>query len=170
MTGKRILAVFALVVGVSLLGTGLVFATDVGDSVADAALGEEQVAPYEPAPGERGNSETAANRTYDFSIESIEECGTTCRDVTAALTNTGDVARSDVVVETRIYADDDLLWRGNATAGSLAVNETYESSARVDLGYRDSATVKRNDGYVTIQTIVHSAEGRKLYEERRQVA
>lgn len=90
--------------------------------------------------------------------------------MTAALANRGSVARSEVVVETRIYADDDLLWRENATVGRLAAGERYETTERVELGYRDAATIKRNGGYVTIQTVVHSAEGRIVYEERRTVA
>lgn len=170
MNRKTTLAVFAGILAVSLLGTGLVFATDAGDSFADAVTGADTTTPYEPAPDERGDDESPENRTYAFTIDRIEDCGTTCRDVTASLTNTGTVARSDVVVETRIYAADDLLWRGNASAGRLPVGATYETTERVELGVRDAAAIKRNDGYITIQTVVHSAEGRKVYQERQQVA
>ncbi|PSP97302.1 hypothetical protein BRC94_10565 [Halobacteriales archaeon QS_5_70_17] len=162
-----------MVVGAAVLGTGVVFGTDFGSDTADSALGEENPTPYESdeesSDGADGESDES-NQQYRFTVDQIEKCGETCRDVTATLENTGEEPRSDVVVETRIYADSDLLWQGNSTAGDLPPGESYTTTERVELGYRDAMAVERNDGYITIQTIVHSAEGRKVYEERRKVA
>jgi hypothetical protein len=162
MPRRHTLLAVAGVLLVALSGSGLLLGTDAGDDLLDAALGAENPPPVDAdavEPGERG--------PYDVTVERMEECGTTCRDVTARLTNTGDRDRRDVVVETRLYA---LLWRGNATVGRLAVGETHDQTERVDLGYRDALAVERNDGVVTVQTIVHSATGRTVFEERRTVA
>ena len=163
MKFKRPIAVLLAVVVVSLLSTGLVFATDAGDDFADMALQTENPTPYEPT------ANASTDEQYEFRIKSISECGTTCRDVTASLRNTGDVSLTNVVVETRLYAKNDLLWRGNSTVGALPIDESYTATERVELGFRDAADIQRNDGYVTIQTIIHTDEGRTVYQERRKV-
>lgn len=173
MARHRTIAILAVVLGAAVLGTGVVLGTDFGSDAADRALGEENQTPYESDEGSTDGADEESdesNQQYRFTVDKIEKCGETCRDVTATLENTGEEPRTGVVVETRIYADDDLLWRGNSTAGDLSPGESYTTTERVKLGYSDAMAVKRNDGYITIQTIVHSEEGRKVYEERRKVA
>lgn len=106
---------------------------------------------------------------FDSEIESIERCGTTCRDVTATLTNTGGAPAENVVVETNVYADDRLLWEGRTDVGTLAAGESYTETRRIELGYADAYAVEQNDGWVTIETIVRFDGGTMTLTERRQV-
>jgi hypothetical protein len=171
MTRNGTLAVLLLVVVAGV--TGFVFATDAGSDVADAALGEQNPTPYQSEEGsmnDSGGPSAESSSQYRFTIDDIEKCGETCRDVTATLTNVGEEPRSEVVVETRIYAEDDLLWQGNSSAGDISPGESYTTTERVELSYRDGMAIKRNDGYITIQTVVHSEQGREIHQERRKVA
>lgn len=115
-------------------------------------------------------TETADPSGYDFTIEQVEKCGTTCRDVTARLANAGATERTDVRVTTRVYADEGLLWTGNETVGALAPGEAHTSTKRVDVGLSGGMKIQNNDGYVTIVTVVRSDEGTTRFSERRKVA
>lgn len=107
---------------------------------------------------------------YAFTIEKIEKCGDTCRDVTARLANTGQETRQNVRVTTKVYADGDLLWTGNESVGTLQPDESHTSTKRVKLSYWEAMKIKNNDGYVTIVTVVRSDSGTTRFEERRKVA
>ncbi|WP_129114531.1 hypothetical protein [Halegenticoccus tardaugens] len=118
-----------------------------------------------------GSGETADgdDKRFRFAVERIEECGTTCRDVTVVVTNTGDRVDSEVVVVSRISADGDELWRGQETVDSMDRDERVTRTERVDLGYADAYKVQRNDGYVTIDTTIRWAGGEETFTERRKV-
>ena len=113
---------------------------------------------------------TATAPNYDFTIERVEECGTTCRDVTARLANAGAATRRNVRVTTKVYADGDLLWRGNETVGALAPGEAHTSTKRVKLGFSGAMKIRNNGGYVTIVTVVESDGGTTRFSDRRKVA
>jgi hypothetical protein len=139
-----------------------------------AADGSDDSSGDDSSGSDGGSSaETTTDSTstpYRFEIVNIEECGDTCRDVTATLTNTGQETRQNVRVTTEVYADDDLLWTGNETVGTLEPDESHTSTKRVKLSYWDGVKIKNNDGYVTIVTIIHSDSGTVRFEERRKVA
>lgn len=107
---------------------------------------------------------------YFLTIKDIEQCGNTCRDVTATLKNTGDENRQNVHVETKVYAGDDKIWSGEETVGTLEAGGTHTSTKRVKVGYIGGAKIKNNGGYVTIVTIVTSDSGTTKFSERRKVA
>ncbi|WP_137283953.1 hypothetical protein [Halorussus salinisoli] len=113
---------------------------------------------------------TTSDSNYAFSILSVEKCGDTCRDVTARLTNTEATARENVDVTTKMYADDELLWSGNETVGTLAAGENHTSTKRVDVGFSGGLAINANDGYATIVTVVESDSGTERFSERRKVA
>lgn len=115
-------------------------------------------------------SASGGNDEYDFVIENVEECGNTCRDVTATLANTGGETHRNVRVTTKVYADGDLLWTGNETVGRLDASESHTSTKRVNVGFAGGMKIKSNDGYVTIVTVVESASGTTRFEDRRKVA
>ncbi|WP_135829604.1 hypothetical protein [Halorussus halobius] len=136
-----------------------------------AGAGTDGTGTADDAPA--GDAETrtpGSDSRYDFAIQRVESCGTTCRNVTARLSNEGSEPREDVRVTTAIYAEDDLLWRGNETVSRLAGGETYTSTRQVTLGLGEAATIQGNDGYVTIVTLVRSPDGVVRFEDRRQVA
>jgi hypothetical protein len=107
---------------------------------------------------------------FGFTIDSIENCGNTCRDVTATLTNRQDGAVSDVDVTTRIYVKEDKIWQGSEDVGRLAAGESSTTTKRVEIGYFDAAKIKNNDGYITVETTVQSSAGTYTFSGRRQVA
>ncbi|WP_158055320.1 FxLYD domain-containing protein [Halorussus halophilus] len=123
--------------------------------------------------GDSGGSSSGSDSTdtgYFLTIDNIEKCGSTCRDVTATLKNTGDQRRENVHVTTKVYADDDKIWTGEESVGTLEAGGTHTSTKRVKVGYIGGAKIKNNDGYVTIVTIVESDSGTTKFSERRKVA
>ena len=121
-------------------------------------------------------SETAApvsGPRVAFSVDRIETCGRTCRDVTSTLGVEG-AAASNVTVTTRIYAgsgtDGDVVWRGRERVGDLAAGESYTTTERVDLSVADALAVEGAGGRVTVETTVRSAERTATFTRRRDVS
>lgn len=145
-----------------------------GDGTTTAADGSDDSSGDDSSgsDGDGSSDETtdSTSTPYRFDIVNIEKCGDTCRDVTATLANTGQETRQNVRVTTEVYADDDLLWTGNETVGTLEPEESHTSTKRVKLSYWDGIKIKNNDGYVTIVTVVRSDSGTVRFEERRKVA
>ncbi len=182
-------AVVVVVVLVGVVGAGVLFAggadlggddAGAGDSTATQSPTPAQSATDTPTPAtdaadesDRENDATATttmSSEYAFTIESIEECGSTCRDVTARLTNSGDEPREEVRVATAMLVDGEVLWSGNESVGTLEPGESHVSTERVNVGFTGGMQISANDGYVTIVTVVHSASGETRFAERRKVA
>lgn len=166
----------AAAVALAVVGAGAVF---VGGLPLDGGTGPPGGGgPSDDGSGPSGGgdepsgSPTASGGTgaYDFAIERIERCGTTCREVTAALANAGDRPRRNVRVTTRVYADGDLLWEGDESVGHLEPGESHTTAKRVNVGLAGGVKIRANGGYVTIVTVVESAGGSARFEQRRKVA
>lgn len=106
---------------------------------------------------------------FDLTEYEIVECGRTCRDATAELTNEGDDDATDVVVSVTVSADGTEVWENEDEVGTLEAGETVSREERVDLGFRDAARVRANDGYVDVRTVVESAEAEAEFETERNV-
>lgn len=127
-----------------------------------------------------GDETVAATATpgspFAFTIDDIEECGLTCRDVTATLYNTQDEAATGVTVFSRIYAgqdstaESDLLWQGKEPVGTLEAGATYTSTRRVELSLGDATAIEGAGGWVTIVTTVQSDERTVTFRDDEQVA
>lgn len=150
---------------------------------ADGPTSGDSTAPDSGETGPSGDGESSSdtetnttadmtdtNASFAFGIDAIEECGTTCRDVTATLSNDGDGDAANVTVTTNIYADGDLIWEGQETVGDLAAGEAFSSTQRVELGYAEALAIENNDGWITVETIVTFDDGREVFVEERQVA
>lgn len=129
------------------------------------------------AGGDAGRSGENTTRTatpepapFGFQIDSIEECGTTCRDVTATLTNQRESPATDVTATTRIYVENDEIWQGSEDIGRLDAGESVTTTKRVEIGYFDAAKIQSNGGYVTVETTITTAEGSYTFSGRRKVA
>ncbi|MFB6119158.1 hypothetical protein [Halosegnis sp.] len=183
MNGKLIggLAVVVLVapVGAGALATGFGPAPG-GDSGTPAPTPVSTGTVYDGDGGgsDGGGSDTTATQApppFDFTIDSIEKCGQTCRDVTATLSNQQSTAASGVTVYTQIYAgnttdSDDRVWSGTEDVGALAANDSYTSTNRVELSLTEANKVQNNDGWITIVTTVESDDTTITFTERRDVA
>ncbi len=175
-----------MVAAVALVGGGVLFVSggpgqtpgSAGDGATTATTVEETNGKTTHADGS-GSSGGASDETtkvstpspgYKFTIENIEKCGNTCRDVTARLTNAGGEERRSVRVTTKMYAGDSLIWSGNETVGTLDAGESHVSTRRVKVGFSGGMAISANDGYVTIVTIIGSESGTTRFSERRKVA
>lgn len=110
---------------------------------------------------------------FGFVIESVEECGTTCRNVTSTLTNQQDSTAEGITVYSRIFAgqgtDGEEVWRGEEPVGTLGPGESYTTTRQVELSVQEGLAVQNEDGWITIQTTVET-EGRTVtFTEQRQV-
>ncbi|MFC6726122.1 hypothetical protein ACFQE1_17485, partial [Halobium palmae] len=108
--------------------------------------------------------------SFLFTVDRVENCGTTCRDVTVSVRNRGGTAAENVGVDVRLLAGGDELWSGSRSFESVAAGETKTRTERVKLGYFEGAKIKANDGYVTIETTIDWDGGRETFSERRKVA
>ncbi len=111
---------------------------------------------------------------FDFTIDTIEECGQTCRDVTSTLTNQQDTTAENVTVYTRIVAgqgtDGDEVWRGTEDVGTLPAGDSYTTTRQVELSYADALKIENEGGWITVQTTVETADGTVTFTDERQVA
>lgn len=117
---------------------------------------------------------TPVDQPFAVVIDGVEECGTTCRDVTVSLTNQQAEPAGDVVVYSRVFAGNstagsDLVYRGEESVGTLGAGETYTTTERVELSYGDAYAIDQADGWVTIQTTVETADRTVTFTERRDV-
>ncbi len=89
--------------------------------------------------GDTGDSDGGAASTppFAFTVDSIEECGQTCRDVTSTLTNQQNSTADDITVDTRFRresTDGDVVWAG-AERRDLEAGGSYTTTRRVELSY-----------------------------------
>jgi hypothetical protein len=176
----KLLAV-AGVVALGLVGVASAFVVGIGPVPGDTSGDDIDSSPRAtstPTPTHDGTTEPAQTATtstepFAFSIDRIEECGRTCRDVTSTLTNQQETTSDDVTVYTRIYVgkdtDGDVAWQGTETVGSLAAGESHTVTRRVELSYSDAIAVEQNDGWVTVQTTVQTGDRIVMYTDQRQV-
>jgi len=117
--------------------------------------------------------ETKRAPPFAFTVDEIESCGRTCRDVTSTLTNRQDRTAEDVAVTTRIYAGNDTdgepVWSGTEPVGTLDAGDAYTATRRVELSYRDGFAVQRAGGWITVRTTVTTADRTVTLTDRRNV-
>lgn len=178
--GVAALALLAVVAGATALGVGP-FGTADAPSVNEPGIstanstGTGTDAGDAGGAGDGGGGDAGPNdpdhvRPFAVVVESVDECGRTCRDVTASLTNDGGNPRSNVTATTQIVAGEETVWEGSQEIGTLGPDETATRTARVEIGLVDAARIERNDGVVTIVTVVRWDGGSATYRERRTVA
>jgi len=160
--------------GITYLSTGQQPAVDVGDvdsdgeSESNGAVDREST---EPAYDQR----TATEPAFAFSVADVERCGSTCREVTATVTNSGNETATDVRASTSLYAGENStdsearIWEETETIGTLESGASSTTTERIELSFRDAATIQENDGWITIQTTVESAEHTTTFQRTRQV-
>lgn len=122
-----------------------------------------------------GGTQATSSPPFTFAIDRIENCGTTCRDVTVTLNNEQSTSASDVTVYTRIYAgnttdEDAIVWQGKEAVGAMDANSSVTRTQRVSLTYGEAYTVQQHDGWITVVTTVQSANETVTFQERRDVA
>ena len=113
---------------------------------------------------------------FSFVIDDIEECGQTCRDVTATLDNNQNETATNVTVYIRIFAGedntdtDDVVWEGTEDAGTMEGGANHTTTERVELSLQDARKIDREDGWITVLTTVESDETTVTFRSSEQVA
>jgi hypothetical protein len=179
---RRLLSV-AVVVAVVLVAGAFVLPDGptpgvTGETPADAAGdggdgGSEGSASTPQITVSGGTGTATATEPFGFTIEEIEQCGNTCRDVTSTVTNQQSTDAADVDVTTDIYAGNetsgDPIWNGQESVGTLPAGESYTATKRVDLGMSDALAIERNDGWITIETTIESDSKTMTVVQHRDV-
>lgn len=151
------------------------FPTATPASPDEGAASSTGVADTTAAPGTATTTPTPIPRpSFAFTIERVEECGSTCRDVTTTLRNEGDAEATGVVVYTRVFVgkgtDGDVVWTGRERVGTLAVGASHTATRRVELSFSEGLAIQRADGWITVQTTVQSDQRTVTYTDPRDVA
>jgi hypothetical protein len=169
-------------VGAVFLGVGPAPGGDSGAELTDFPTATSQPTAMSSSGTQAPDTTAAATPTatpqppYTFAIQSIEECGRTCRDVTAELANNRETDAESVVTYTRIFAGqdttatEDLIWENRTTVGTIAAGATARSTQRVALSLQEGLAIENAGGWITILTTVQSAEETVTFRNSEQVA
>lgn len=170
------------VVVVLLLAVGIGAAVYYGVGPAPGGSESEDVSDFPTATatadgsGDSGSDSTAQSSAFLFSIDNIEECGQTCRDVTATLHNEQNETATGVTVYTKVFAGenntaaDDRVWEGKSAVGTVAAGGSHTTTERVELSLMEANKIQQRDGWITILTTVQSDERTVTFRDSEQVA
>lgn len=159
-------------VGLLAVGAGALYT---GFGPAPGGGSEEPITDF-PTATPSGSDGGSSSPPFTFTVDDIEECGSTCREVTATLKNEQDRTATGVTVYSRIYAgqdttaEEDLIWQGKEEVGTLAANESSTHTERVELSFQEGLAVQGNDGWVTIVTSVRTDDRTVTFTSSEQVA
>ena len=153
-------------VGVVVVAVALVFAAGFGPALAGGNgedVGEFPAASDGSDGGSSRDGSTAGTGSpYTLTVDEVEPCGQTCRDVTSTLENERATDAEGVAVYSRTYAgngtDGEVVWEGKEPVGGLHAGEAFTTTRRVELSFSEAYTVSQHDGWVTIETAVQSEE------------
>lgn len=180
MTRKHVVGV--VVVFVLAAGLGLAYFLGVGPAPGGGGDSIEEFPTAGEGSGDSDDgdlsdsSASSEEGPFSFTVDEVEECGRTCRDVTATVYNEQDEPASGVTVYTRVFAGenntdrDDVVWEGSDEVGALEAGTSYTGTERIELSYRDGLKVDREDGWITILTTVESDETTVTFRDSEQVA
>ncbi|WP_280536647.1 hypothetical protein [Halopenitus sp. POP-27] len=177
IAGGLVVLGLAIAVGAMVYtGVGPVPGSDSGESIEEFPT--EEPATEQPVDDDDGSTTTSSADTdpFSFTIDETEECGTTCRDVTATLYNEQDETATGITTYIRIFAGEDntdandVVWEGTADVGTLEAGASHTTTERVELSLQEARAVDRNDGWITIQTTVESDDTTVTFRNSEQVA
>ena len=169
--GIAVVLVVAVGLGAALYtGAGPAPGGDSGDEIEDFPTADD-------ADTEDSDT-TSPDETdpFSFGIDEIEECGDTCRDVTATLDNNQNETATNVTVYIRIFAGqdntdtEDIVWEGTEDAGTMAAGEDHTTTERVELSLQDARKIDQENGWITILTTVESDDTTVTFQDSEQVA
>lgn len=140
----------------------------------------EELTEFPTATPSDGGSDDGGSATetspFPFTVNDMEECGQTCRDVIATLQNDQDETAIDVTVFTRIFGGEnntdtaDIVWEGTGDVGTLEAGATHTTTERIELSRQDARRIDQHDGWITILT-TEQAEGTAVtFQDSEQVA
>lgn len=97
---------------------------------------------------------------FEFSIGALADCGSTCRAVSATVTNVRVKPARNVTVEIRTFAGNetngDPVWTNVTDVGLLGPDESVTVEREVVLSTGAAFAVRRADGWVAIEATITS--------------
>ncbi len=167
----------AVVVLVVAVGLGAALYTGAGPAPGGDSGDEIEEFPTADDADTDDSDTTSPDETdpFSFNIDEIEECGETCRDVTATLDNNQDETATNVTVYIRIFAGqdntdtDDIVWEGTEDAGTVEAGEDHTTTERVELSLQDARKIDQEDGWITILTTVESDDTTVTFQDSERV-
>lgn len=181
ITAKRAVLGLVVVLGVVAV-VGYAYVTGLGPLEEDPAEGLENPPETDTTydMGGKGQVDLGEQKEnldtppFAFEVESIENCGRTCRDVTVGLYNQMQEDAEDVTVHTWIYAGnstdrDDVVWADRHEVGTLGGEEVHRSTDRVELSVQQANNVRDEDGLITIEATVESQEQDITFVSKEEV-
>lgn len=182
MVNRTYLIGGVVALGLLAVGIGAAVYYGVGPAPGGADAGEEltdfpTATPAEEATAGGGSVGTTATASppFAFTIDNIEECGQTCRDVTATLHNNQDETATGVTVFTRVFAgednnaEEDIVWEGKEEVGTVEAGASHTTTRRVELSLQDAQKINQNDGWITIVTTVQTDDRTVTFRDSEQV-
>jgi uncharacterized protein involved in tellurium resistance len=174
--GLVVLALAVAIGAMAYTGVGPAPGGGSGESIEEFPTEEPSTA--EESGSNDGSTTTTSPDTepFSFTIDETEECGTTCRDVTATLYNEQDETATGITTYIRIFAGEDnadtndVVWEGTVDVGTLEAGASHTTTERVELSFQGARKVDRNDGWITIQTTVESDDTTVTFRNSEQVA
>lgn len=157
---RVILAVVAVVV----LGAGVGAAAYTG--VIPGLSGGSTPEGTPPAAAEATPTD---NATFAYSIVNVSQCGQVCRLMNTTTTNSMNETAVNVTLHIQIYADDDGVWQGRTQVGDLDVDESANSTTRIEVGLAGARAIQQNDGNVTVVTTVRANNGNQTFQTESNV-
>ncbi len=127
-----------------------------------------------PPPGDGPAATATPVAEFRIEVRNVEQCGTTCRDVTLALSNVGTASASGVSASVTLYAgnstaEGDAVWTGDEDVGDLPAGGTFTTTRRVSLSFSEAFAVQQANGWVTIETTIRTDGRTVTFTERRNV-
>jgi len=182
-TVNRRYAVGAALVAVILaVGLGAAFYYGVGPAPGGTGSGEELSDFPTATPSDSGSDDDGAGGTapetppLSLTIDHIEECGQTCRDVTTTLHNNQDETATGTTVYTRIFAgedntaEDDIVWEGKKEVGTVEAGGSRTGTERIDLSLQEAWKIDRQNGWITIVMTIETDDRTVTFQNSEQVA
>lgn len=184
MVNRTHAVVGGLLVAIILaVGIAAAFYTGAGPAPGGSDGGEEladfptaTAAAEGTTDGDTESTATPEPAPFSFTIDTIEECGQTCRDVTATLHNNQDTTATGVTVFIRMFAGqdntdtDDLVWEGKEEIGTLEGGASHTTTERVELSLQEARKIDQEDGWITLLTTVKTDDTTVTFKESEQVA
>jgi hypothetical protein len=182
MVNRRYAIGGVLVVALLAVGLGAAFYYGVGPAPGGGGTGENiedfpTATPSDSSSDSGGaGGDAAETPPFSFTVESVEECGRTCRDVTTTLNNNQNDTATGVTVYIRIFAgenntaEEDIIWEGKEEVGSIEAGGSRTSTERVDLSLNEARKIEQRGGWITILATVESDDRTVTFQNSEQVA
>lgn len=171
--GVLLAAVLLVVVGIAFyVGVGPAPGSDSGDELTEFPTATPSDGGSTDAGSGTSSTETPP---FSFTIDNVEECGQTCRDVTSTLQNNQNETATDVTVFTRLFAgedntaDEDMVWEGKEEVGSLGGGASYTTTRGVELSLQEARKIDQRDGWITIVTSVQTDDRTVTFRDSQLV-